>query len=423
MTKNVSNSSGREYLNGLSWLRFFLAVYLILFHTIRNYKDIPEWLISATSAGYVSTSIFFALSGFVLTHVYHNEKGEVNVSKSSFLINRFATLYPLHIVGFVLAAIIMFVQYTAMGHVIAVADIPLYQSPLSKVEFSPILLTQGMIWFNALTNIFLIHAWNPFYLTFNIPSWSISALAFFYIVFTYAGKRIHNVRHPLIAIALLNMLYIMPPMYFILTDNYSSAATGFLHTNPIVRLPEFLCGMLLWVGLSRVRWPIISFWAWLLIISGLVMLQVFIINVMMGYGAAGFFLAHNGILLPFQLTTIIVFSRMPKINTPKINDILDRLGNATLSLFMLHLPLFYILSHLEKFIIAYLNGSLASLGFVKGIKSVNPSIWNYPIILFATICICVLVQERFVLIVRRPLQKLMANPFKFFTRNKTQIST
>jgi peptidoglycan/LPS O-acetylase OafA/YrhL len=90
-------SQNHHYLRGLSWLRLGLALYLILFHTIRNYSDLPEWLFSITSAGFVSTSIFFIVSGYILTYVYYDQQGNLRTSRMKFLAERFFTLYPLHI--------------------------------------------------------------------------------------------------------------------------------------------------------------------------------------------------------------------------------------------------------------------------------------------------------------------------------------
>jgi len=156
MKKNEAN-----YLIGLSWLRFMLALYLIIFHTIRNYHSAPDWFVAAASAGYVSTSLFFILSGFILTHVYFDSKGNLKTTKANFLFTRFFTLYPLHILGFLLAALIMFLQYMSTGQVLVTADLPLYQGSSNSEKFITIAIRAPEVLFNALLHLLTLHAWNP----------------------------------------------------------------------------------------------------------------------------------------------------------------------------------------------------------------------------------------------------------------------
>ena len=60
-----------EHFIGLEWLRFLLAIYVVLFHTVHAYvEDEPTWLSELAGVGFFATSSFFVLSGFLLAHVY-----------------------------------------------------------------------------------------------------------------------------------------------------------------------------------------------------------------------------------------------------------------------------------------------------------------------------------------------------------------
>jgi hypothetical protein len=89
-----------------------------------------------------------------------------------------------------------------------------------------------------------------------------------------------------------------------------------------------------------------------------------------------------------------------------LDELANRLGNATLSLFLLHLPLFYILSRLLKALLLYFepvqsSSDLAS--YAQRLKGMSLSFATYPLMVFIIIIIAVICQERFVLRTRRLL--------------------
>lgn len=401
---------GRKQLSGLAWLRFGLALYLIFFHTIPAYKDLPVWLYQSISAGHISTSVFFILSGYVLAHAYLDSDGALRISVRRFIATRILTVYPLHLVGFALAALVMWVQYRSYGVVTAVADIP---QAMAAYSTEPLLipLDASSVVSNALQHLSLLHAWNPFYLTFNIPSWSISTLAFFYVVFALIGGTVLCLRRPFWVLIGLILVNLIAPLTLIAYSNYSTAATGFLHTNPLVRLPEFLTGIVL-CRLLQDRGTVVltqpQFLGLLALITGL---MAFIIAQSSQYGPAGFYLVHNGALLPLELTLVMLFAGVRHTRVVWLDDLANRLGNATLSLFILHLPLFYILTRLQKALVLYFepqqtSSSLSS--YTQQLKEMPLSFATYPLLIIIIVVIAVFCQERFVLSTRR----LMLSPWK-----------
>jgi peptidoglycan/LPS O-acetylase OafA/YrhL len=396
---------GRKQLSGLAWLRFGLALYLIFFHTIPAYKDLPVWLYQSVSAGHISTSVFFILSGYVLAHAYLDSDGVLRISVRRFIATRILTVYPLHLVGFALAALVMWVQFRSSGMVNAVADIP---PAMVAYTTEPLLipLDVSSIFGNVLQHLTLLHAWNPYYLTFNIPSWSISTLAFFYVIFALFGGTVLCLQRPFWILLGLVLVNLIPPLSLIAYSNYSTAATGFLHTNPLVRLPEFLAGILL-CRLLQDRGTVVltqpQFLGLLALITGL---MTFIIALASQYGPAGFYLIHNGALLPLELMLVMLFAGVRQTRVVWLDDLANRLGNATLSLFILHLPLFYILTRLQKALILYFEPQQTQsdlLSYSQQLKGMSLSFATYPLLILIIVVIAVFCQERFVLKTRRLL--------------------
>lgn len=394
---------GRKQLSGLAWLRFGLALYLIFFHTIPAYKGLPDWLYQSVSAGHISTSVFFILSGYVLAHAYLDNDGALRISARRFIATRILTVYPLHLVGFTLAALVMWVQYRSYGVVYAVADIPQAMAAYSTEPLLIPLNVAGLV-NNALQHLTLLHAWNPFYLTFNIPSWSISTLAFFYVIFALFGGKVLRLNRPFWMLVAMVCMNLIAPLSLIAYDNYSTVATGFLHTNPLVRLPEFLAGIVLCRLLQDRGTVVLTQPQFLGLLALIVCLMAFIIGLSNRYGPAGFYLVHNGVLLPLELLLVMLFAGVRHTRVVWLDDLANRLGNATLSLFILHLPLFYILTRLQKVLILYLEpqqNQTDLLSYSQQLKGMTLSFATYPLLILIIVVVAVFCQERFVLKTRR----------------------
>lgn len=90
----------RKTIVGLDAMRFVLAMYLMVFHTIHVYpqaNDLP--LIWLTDLGGLATSSFFIISGYILTHVYIDQTGALRGSTRAFFVKRFSEIYPIHFIG------------------------------------------------------------------------------------------------------------------------------------------------------------------------------------------------------------------------------------------------------------------------------------------------------------------------------------
>jgi len=217
-------------LSSLSGLRFFLALYLIVFHFGAALQErAPQWVGDLIAAGYFSTSTFFLLSGFILSYAYLNSAGDLKVSTRRFLFLRFSKIYPLHLLFFILMLPFFLVGNAVDGEFGVGAN----------TGIKALLITSQLV---------LLDAWNPYFLSVNSPAWSISALLFFYLLFPFFTSRIRGYSSSklLKLLVMLWLVYLIYPAVFVLMQwSVESVHGGMLHRNPIIRLPEFLIGVVL----------------------------------------------------------------------------------------------------------------------------------------------------------------------------------
>ncbi len=144
----------------LDSFRFFGAILVVIFHyALYSAGSFPAMLLNGD---YPLVDLFFLLSGFVMMHVYGRY---LNGPREflGFLQNRLARIYPLHLVTFL--------AYLALGIAswrgLITVDNPSRYDPAAIVP-----------------NLLMTHAWNTTNdISFNYPSWSISAEWAAYLVF------------------------------------------------------------------------------------------------------------------------------------------------------------------------------------------------------------------------------------------------
>ncbi|PWT70739.1 MAG: hypothetical protein C5B59_20260 [Bacteroidetes bacterium] len=152
----------QTYISNLTPLRGFAALWVVSYH----FQAIVATFIHPAQThifelGYLMVDMFFILSGFIILHVYgqHFSAGMSRRDFSAFAKARFARIYPLHL--FTLIVLIIFVAANkAWDTIFDAKAIP--------------------------ANIFLIHSFGLFHIfTWNVPSWSISAEWWAYMIFPF----------------------------------------------------------------------------------------------------------------------------------------------------------------------------------------------------------------------------------------------
>jgi peptidoglycan/LPS O-acetylase OafA/YrhL len=238
--KTSPGSSARTHFKPLTSLRFFAAMHVLAFHNhLDVLTDSPAGIRNIIRAGYVSVSLFFVLSGFILAHTYLGERENVSFDRRSFWIARLARIYPVYLVGLLLAA-----PFVLEAHINICR--PAWSAfKIMVMGGSCCTLTQS--WVPQLAVV-----WNG-------PGWSLSAEAFFYLLFPFVAPFIWrlNKRRTLIALLGLWIVSLIPavlccfspipgfsdcPATVAPSPSWVSKLIGF---NPLLRLPEFLLGITL----------------------------------------------------------------------------------------------------------------------------------------------------------------------------------
>lgn len=207
----------------LTSLRFFAALMIVIVHT--NAAFPVAWPARAPNSLVHGVSFFFVLSGFILTHVYHDR---TDPSYSRFLLHRVARLYPL------LLASMLFV----------ILALPAREIPVDGGGIGPFVLKILML--NSLVPTASVQfSWNG-------VTWSISTEMFFYAAFPFLLKELFTDAPKKLALAALIAIavYFTGELFDLpvpgrTSDGVTLFQLGF--ANPLTRAFEFVLGMTAYV--------------------------------------------------------------------------------------------------------------------------------------------------------------------------------
>lgn len=221
----------RGEIRPLTSVRFFAAFWVVAYHYLTPAllaHDAPAWLVTASAAGFVGVPVFFVLSGFVLAYNYGDADLRAPAVRRSFWAARFARVYPLYIVAFLLSVPpALYALWTD------VPGLPSVRDHAVGAVLSPLLL----------------QAWaGSAYEAWNTPGWTLSVEAAFYAAFPWlvSGPRTRLPRL-LAAATLLSAGLLAAHVAGLLPS------VAFATRNPIVHLPSFLAGAWLARQLPAIR--------------------------------------------------------------------------------------------------------------------------------------------------------------------------
>ena len=208
-------------------------MHIVLLHTLRA-GWLPPEVARLTKWGASTASLFFILSGFILTYAYAAPRGGLRVPAREFLRRRLVRLYP--------AAIVC--------HLIA---LPLVWNTYGPVER----------WLRAAATAGGVQAfWPAFANSFDSPAWSLSYLALGYLLLPSVLRRTAQwtPRRLLGGLAVLWAAMLAPAAAFVIAQPANPLWKTALFTFPLARLPEFLFGVLLARLLLAREWPRLPAW-------------------------------------------------------------------------------------------------------------------------------------------------------------------
>lgn len=221
-------------LQALTGVRF-LAALLVIFHHFWPLDSIgtSAWLTHAPSRlvanGYLGVSLFFVLSGFILTYTHGRFDSVAEFSRRRFWIARWVRIYPLYLLA------------------LFVALPELWVDSLTVLESNPGWPGIERASMKGALVLALLQAWVPGAVYhWNSPAWSLSVEASFYLLFPFLlqvqGLRKATQRQTLAGIVVLWGLVWCVGLCVLSIPETVRLQWG---AQPLLRLPEFITGMLL----------------------------------------------------------------------------------------------------------------------------------------------------------------------------------
>lgn len=279
----------------LDFYRFVAALGVFIFHLKMIDKGIsPTW----NGSFGLFVDMFFILSGFVISYSYPSDARGVG-AYSRFMIRRVARIYPLHLLSLLIFVVLIGVGLERTGR----------STPL-----------------DFLYNLVLLQAWGVTdHLSFNSPSWSISAEFFCYLIFPLLMLLARKL-HPLALAAIVAALYLLLAHGHLPIWQERSQMYGANYDYGMLRaLPSFLNGILLAI-LFRMSQP---YRHKRVVFAGIAMfgLSVLVLNV---------FAKPDLAILLFSAAILLTavgesaFTEFPGAR------LLGRLGNTSYAIYMLH---------------------------------------------------------------------------------------
>ena len=320
-----SREATREY-SLINLLRFLAAMWVLLFHAHLHFGDISSLrlLLPFIEQGVLAMSLFFILSGFILSSRY-----SVFLDRESlmnFYIARFSRLYPVY---FIMGALTVWTLFGQMGDYV-LGDGETLKGILWILIVVVMFVTATQAWFPSLFSV-----WN-----FG-GSWSLSVEAFFYALFPVLRAHLDNLSNKV----LFGIVLGIPLLAIAMAAGLQASRTNqddmgiIFYSIPIYRFPEFILGISGFILFKSRNYPINNFliFSSLLLVIGL--LSMFIVGDIAGnieYG--GFFM---GIFI-----CIIFGCAHQRITNPHVERFFDWLGHISYCLYLVQfgtVPIFKIL--------------------------------------------------------------------------------
>ena len=328
----VNDAARRRQLPSLTGARFVAALAVVVYHLWRwdawAVPGVVEHVVGGLS---VAVSFFFVLSGFVLAWSGLRDDGSLRLPATAFWRGRLRRLAP----TFWLATVVALPTAVALLH----------RSGLEGTG-----LVRAVVLDAALSLSFL-QAFVPGHeLAINPPAWSLSAEMFFSLLFPLLAPPLFRLRAGSAVVALVGLWLLswLPGLLYLVLDPDGLSAAGIavdhrahavvldvLRYHPVLRLPEFLAGIVaarLFLDGRRVPTS-----------SAVVAVVVVIAVLALGLPAP---LVHNGLLVPAFIVLVLALASMSPTMSPTMalstsSRWWQRLGDSSYALYLLHVPLLY----------------------------------------------------------------------------------
>jgi peptidoglycan/LPS O-acetylase OafA/YrhL len=323
-----ANTFERPRLPALTSIRFFAALWVALFHmqAMKAFYFSAAAVRQFASIGYSGVSFFFVLSGFILVYTYSGRAAGLR----QFWQARFARIYP---------ALAFCLLITAPGFFYCCVRMRAHDPHFIVTEWTWIAPHLGLA---AVLSVLLLQSWLPqTALAWNMPNWSLSVEAFFYLLFPFLLPRMMRLtRRQLAAFLPLGWLFALACTLAYTHFHPDSAAPVDIKTvgpwinavkyHPLMRLPEFLMGMagaLIFLRSERSRKL-----AWPLVLVGLAgIAAVTVLSPWIPY-----MVIHTALLAPAFAVLVYGVALRPEGLGVLESRLMEALGEASYPFYLLH---------------------------------------------------------------------------------------
>ena len=203
MSTNTKKQEKKVYFSGLNAVRFFAATAVIFHHIeqnkfwfgIPNYWDTPF----IDALGHKAVSLFFVLSGFLITYLLMDEVRKTNtVSVKKFYLRRILRIWPLYY-------LLIVIGFFVLPYVL---DYDLFPQQIQK-NFS-------LKWFVVYLLLFpnLVRVWGRTMVGLN-QSWSIGVEEQFYIIWPLLIKKFKNSILKFLISFIIIKMFLQVLLYFV----------------------------------------------------------------------------------------------------------------------------------------------------------------------------------------------------------------
>lgn len=363
----------QQYIHSLTPLRGIAALMVVVYH----YQVLIRPLVGVEQSAlinkwYLMVDFFFILSGFIITHAYSRyfQEGITWDRFKRFMLARFARLYPLHILSLLfMICLFLFVK-----------DSPIFEN---LPTFLRLTLDTDAI----LSNVLLIQTAGIFpEPTWNSPSWSISVEWWTYTLFPFLvilfnkNKRWFNIGAVLfILIAYASIMFYFQPSQFAERQAYMELISEFPNTLDVMVgssflrcMAGFILGMLVYQAFLKqvAEKQFSNSWKFFVLLAIL-------------------FLGWHWDVLPDAIAALLFapLILLTIYNKGILKNILNipalqKLGDISYSLYMIHFPLIFCYHLLRSFLKTYHGDSIST---ISGAPVTDVSIYSIESVLVSII--------------------------------------
>jgi peptidoglycan/LPS O-acetylase OafA/YrhL len=338
-------------LPALTGVRFFAAMTVLVSHFAhRGLILVPAGVVAFVDGGRTAVALFFVLSGFILAYNYSGLAGRAD--RRAFYVNRIARIYPVVLLSLLLGAI-------GVGYVLLAGDRARLLDWYALKEPSPMALVASFV-----SQLTVTTGWFPtarINQPWNSPAWSIACEMFFYLLFPLLILRLRRMTSARLGV-LLVIAFALQILFVIAMRAVAPAGQrGFLVSQfPITHLFDFLIGVvaaLLFLRGGR-EWLMLGHRRTVILTISTVAIVVLSATVPVRPAYL--------LLTPFFASLILGLAVPPRKGRSWLSaGWLLLLGEASFSLYLIHVPLMNLMS---------LAGAPAWFGWIWVLLTIGASV-------------------------------------------------